>query len=481
MTDHESEPTQKHRISIWKRLSLLVGAFVLALAALTVVEHYWQGANANNRLAQLMSELDESDPGWRLEEIEAARTAPPNDENSAHMVRSVRAIPKSTIDSKAIASLDTLPPLPELLDTERAALLDKELSSVAAAVAMARKLANMPRGKYDIVHADDPIATLLPHVQEVREIAMLLHFDALNLAQKNKADESLRSCRAALNAGRSFGDEPFLISQLVRIACIAVANGAAERTLALGEPSIKEIARMQALLELENAHPTLLVALRGERASVHRITTRLYDGSVTSSGGGSWFPPMSAADSWGEWFDMLMLKWDGKGIARREHPLILEMMGTLVDNARLPLDEQIDSEEKLTAEIKKQLARTYLARLLLPATSKVSEAVRRKVANVRCMLALMAVERCRRERGAWPKTLAELTPKLLKAVPLDPYDGKPLRFKAVPGGVIVYSIGPDRTDNGGKIDRAKPTAAGTDIGYQLWDVPRRRQKAARAK
>jgi hypothetical protein len=134
----------------------------------------------------------------------------------------------------------------------------------------------------------------------------------------------------------------------------------------------------------------------------------------------------------------------------------------------------------LNAEIKKRVARTYFARLLLPATSKHSEAVRRKVASVRCLLTLLAVERFRRARGAWPKTLDELTPKLLKAVPLDPYDGKPLRYKAVPDGVIVYSIGPDRVDDGGKIDRARPTTAGTDMGYQLWDVPHRRQKSARA-
>ncbi len=85
-----------------------------------------------------------------------------------------------------MAPLDTLPPLTELLDAERAALLDKELSSVAAALALARKLADMPRGKYDIVHADDPIATLLPHVQEAREIANLLRFDALNLRRKTR-------------------------------------------------------------------------------------------------------------------------------------------------------------------------------------------------------------------------------------------------------------------------------------------------------
>jgi hypothetical protein len=481
MTGHESEPGQKRPVSIWKRLSLLVGVFVLAVVVLAVVQHYWQGQSATSRLAQLISDLDESDPGWRLEEIESARTAPPDHENSAYIVRSVRAMPRSKLNRKAIEPIDSLPPLPELLDAERAALLDRELSSVAAALALARKLAVTPRGKYDISHAEDPIATLLPHVQEAREITFLLQLDALNLAQKNKADESLRSCRAALNAGRSFGDEPFMISHLVRIACIAIAISAAERTLALGEPSVEEIARMQLLLELEEAHPTLLVALRGERASLHKMMGRLSDGSISSSGSGSLLGGLGAAESWDEWFGRLMMKWDGKGIARREHPLILEMMSKLIDNARLPLDEQLETEEKVNAEITKRVARTYIARQLLPATSKYSEAIRRKVANVRCMLTLLAVERYRRQQGAWPKTLAELTPKLLKAVPLDPYDGKPLRYMEVPDGVIVYSIGPDRADDGGRINRAHPAATGTDIGYQLWDVPWRRQKSARAK
>jgi hypothetical protein len=38
----------------------------------------------------------------------------------------------------------------------------------------------------------------------------------------------------------------------------------------------------------------------------------------------------------------------------------------------------------------------------------------------------------------------------LPAVPLDPFDGAPLRYKPLVKGYVVYSIGPDGHDDGGK-------------------------------
>jgi hypothetical protein len=56
----------------------------------------------------------------------------------------------------------------------------------------------------------------------------------------------------------------------------------------------------------------------------------------------------------------------------------------------------------------------------------------------------------------------------------DPYDGQPLRWRRTATGVIVYCVGPDKIDNGGKFDRDDPTAADTDLGFELWDTPRAR-------
>jgi hypothetical protein len=79
----------------------------------------------------------------------------------------------------------------------------------------------------------------------------------------------------------------------------------------------------------------------------------------------------------------------------------------------------------------------------------------------------VAVERYRLKKGKWPVTLSEL-------VPLDPFDGKPLRYRLRGDGVTVYSVGVDGKDDGGNIDPSKPLAPGTDQGYRLWDVKHRR-------
>jgi hypothetical protein len=47
-----------------------------------------------------------------------------------------------------------------------------------------------------------------------------------------------------------------------------------------------------------------------------------------------------------------------------------------------------------------------------------------------------------------------LKPQFLTDVPKDPFDGKPLRFKSLSPGYVIYSVGADRTDNDG-LDRAK--------------------------
>ena len=83
----------------------------------------------------------------------------------------------------------------------------------------------------------------------------------------------------------------------------------------------------------------------------------------------------------------------------------------------------------------------------------------------------------RRDHGHWPDTLDAVVPKYLAAVPKDPQDGNPLRFTQRPDGVIVYWIGPDGTDDGGKLSRHNPLTPGTDQGFQLWNVRQRRQPA----
>ena len=54
--------------------------------------------------------------------------------------------------------------------------------------------------------------------------------------------------------------------------------------------------------------------------------------------------------------------------------------------------------------------------------------------------------------GAWPDSLDALVPGILPAIPLDPFDGKPMRYARAGNGWKVWSVGEDNVDNGGQGD-----------------------------
>jgi hypothetical protein len=85
------------------------------------------------------------------------------------------------------------------------------------------------------------------------------------------------------------------------------------------------------------------------------------------------------------------------------------------------------------------------------------------------------VEHYRLTHGHWPDSMPVLVPEFIRQLPSDPFDGKALHFHRLDDGVVIYSIGPDGKDNGGKMDRTDLQTPDTNIGFQLWDVNRRRQ------
>jgi len=76
------------------------------------------------------------------------------------------------------------------------------------------------------------------------------------------------------------------------------------------------------------------------------------------------------------------------------------------------------------------------------ATTKYEENV--EIGATRVLLAMKAFKL---DKGRLPATLDELVPAYLDAVPLDDFDGKPLRYN--PAKKIIYSVGEDLKDDGG--------------------------------
>ncbi|MGO8838275.1 MAG: hypothetical protein ACLQAH_12730 [Limisphaerales bacterium] len=102
-------------------------------------------------------------------------------------------------------------------------------------------------------------------------------------------------------------------------------------------------------------------------------------------------------------------------------------------------------------------------------------------AQRRVLITALALERYRGKHGFFPNSLAELTPEFLKT-PLPGFmDGQPLRYRlAADGHFLLYSVGLDGVDNGGKMRRSwretgldRPPRPGTpEAEFDLvWPMP----------
>ena len=66
-----------------------------------------------------------------------------------------------------------------------------------------------------------------------------------------------------------------------------------------------------------------------------------------------------------------------------------------------------------------------------------------------------------RENGRYPMKLDELIPRYLESVTRDPFSGKAMVYRRLTNSYALYSIGPDRIDDGGKpLNRPAPDATG---------------------
>ncbi len=200
----------------WRRWWFRILLGILASLAVMVIHVLWQRHEAYQELQQVIAELDQADPDWRLERIEAKRRVVPDEENGALIiVEAHRALPKDWTSKvrKAQDEMDKTPP-PVRLSDDVARQLKEDLEEVKPAISKARALINYPHGRFAVKYADDYVSTLVIDRQNTRPIVNLLFLDSWKSASENDPAQACSSALAMFHAGLSFHDEPLLISQL---------------------------------------------------------------------------------------------------------------------------------------------------------------------------------------------------------------------------------------------------------------------------
>jgi hypothetical protein len=450
----------------WLFVTVLVLLPLLALVGI----YFYIGHLADTELRDAQAEADRLDPGWRLDDLLARRPEYPLEDNSAAQAFRIKSlIPKSWAAKEEFNALFNDLPKSYQLDAAQQKALREEMAKAAAALAEARKLPDMPHGRFPLQWAPDSISTIL-HSQDARDAARLLQLDVLLLAQEGELDEALRLTRGIVNAGRAVGDEPTLVSGLIRQSVRAIAVSSLERVLAQGEPSPAVLADLQRVLEEEEAVNLMVCGTRGERAGMEHLLANLQNGSVKMKdvlGPAGMGLSLTGPDA----MEVALLTYSTANL-KGQRAAMLRFMTQIVEATKLPPVEQAKRQKQLNAEVR---SHGLFVRAFVPAVIKVTEADQRTRGFLRCAIVALAAERYRRAHGNWPASIQALVDEgLLQGVPTDPYDGAPLRYRVRDDRVVIYSIGHDLQDNGGTFDNKAGYTDGTDIGFTLWNVSQRR-------
>ena len=132
----------------------------------------------------------------------------------------------------------------------------------------------------------------------------------------------------------------------------------------------------------------------------------------------------------------------------------LELKSEAVRVCEMPLTERTAAARERQQSVEEWYESK--ASWLCPVTSSLVASIRgqiemdtRLIANLRAARTALAVERYRLDTGRLPEKPGELRPRYMEEIPEDPFDGKPLRYKRLDNGYVIYSIGPDGKDDGG--------------------------------
>lgn len=299
------------------------------------------------------------------------------------------------------------------------------------------------------LNISEGLGALLPHLSVMKAEAQLFRLEAAMATERGEVDAAITALTDAARTGQLLAEEPFLISQLVRLADLSIALLGTEHLLSRRDLTAAQLGRLEGMFAQMSAADGLGRSYIGERATA----LSMFDKSARS------LAQLAQSEDAGDAVMSDAGERAGKGLmsvlglAGADQRLMLETFDEALRDVEKETPEAVARRVTLFEEATMK-ARGFPPKiftgLLLPAMSKVGNRFATYEARRRAGLAALAVERYRlANKGALPGKLDALVPRYLLEVPVDPYDGQPLRFRRLEKGYVIYSVGSDLEDNDG--------------------------------
>ena len=390
-------------------------------------------------------------------ELDRWYSIPPDVENAAYTMEEallmLNSWDKEKSKSLPAAGRAELPPRTEPIPPEMKALIAEYVADNNEALELLHEAAKIEHCRYPI-DLSAGFAAQLPNLSEMRGCVSLLELEAILHTDDGDSAAAMRSIDAAFGVARSLAGQPLNISQLVRAACQAKAVQTVEQVVNRVGLTDEQLIELIERVRKSEQICGMSCAFAGERCmglSFFQNPRSLGPGAF---GGGAPAQPFLAF-------------YGVAGLADADAVIYLDLMDGYMKSTELPLHERQQAVDALVARLQSTSKIHMLLHTIMPALSRITTIELRSVAQLRTAQAGLAAQRYRLTAGKLPDKLSDVVPTYLESVPKDPFDGKELRYKKLDPGFVVYSVGEDLSDDGGRERPAKTVKDGKPV---KWDV-----------
>lgn len=346
-----------------------------------------------------------------------------------------------------------------------------------------------PYARFNVNYTlENPWGILLPQLAVVKRTCQLLRLKASAELAAGHSEQALQDILLMLRLVNASKDEPTLISQLVRVACLEITFQPIWEGLAGRRWSEQQLQTLQARLEQFDFITDLKLAMESEKVWGN-VTIGLVRDKRTPGYLLSLLESEGKVQPWQKEADRVLVKAprDWFDQEQRNYNRLFDerlLTGFDVPTRRVDprvVDENVHLLEKALrnrdAAIKEHLvfATAFLGALTRVQLKLAGAQGYADLATVAC-----ALERYRLANGQYPKALGALAPRFLKQVPHDIVTGQPLHYQRTDDGLFVlYSVGWNESDDNGELAfLASGRGPEKKDGDWVWRYPTAKQAAS---
>jgi len=416
-------------------LGLVAGTVFVVGAAFWTVSNMRYGRMLERELAALKTE------GYALTVAEVKPAPVPEADNAARLYLPLfqvsfdpaQASPGNSSDNGLGRFKVDRTDLPDVL----AARAIIESPDSQRALATLKRASAMPFCVFP-VRWDDGFSSLFPHLAQFRQGTRLVCAQAVLKAHDGKLPEALDWLTVSYRMADQAAAEPTLIAQLVAIAMRAISDKAAHQIIAPAALTPAQARGLYDQLARAQIAATYEAGMRMELAqgltSIEGLRQRRQDLRPLLGELDNPYPGLQAVLYSGLASPLLKLEETNYARAMRQ----------VIARSRQPYRETAGAPDIMAGH---NGPGYMLAHILVPVYGRATAKRDQSLAATRLLQIVLALKAQKQSLGSYPPVLTGL----VWQSPLeDPFSGKPFVYRPRGNGFLLYSIGPNLKDDGGK-------------------------------